>query len=352
MSYEDGWAAINLEMPKRIPRTEYSAEMHWALITAVTGIEVGVGSPAEHQSRASAEFVRVWNYDFFWSTLISNPDLGDYHTDMGHAEYMAGGVDRREAKESPFKTPEDVLNFDPWEALGTRDKAELIRRFEAHYRANCELHPFGVNMTGIYITLVSGLIALLGWDMLLLAAGTDHEQFGEMTNRYATWIQQYYEALAESDVPVVMMHDDMVWSSGPFIRPTWYRKYVFPNYAKLIAPLRESGKKIIYTSDGDFTPFVDDLAEAGVHGFVFEPWTNLEQIVQKYGQTHVIIGNVDTRILLTGTKEQIRADVERCINLGHDCPGFFLAVGNHIPPNTPVESALYYNEVYEELAHR
>ena len=38
MSYEDGWAAINLEMPKRVPRTEYSVERHWDLIKVVTGM--------------------------------------------------------------------------------------------------------------------------------------------------------------------------------------------------------------------------------------------------------------------------------------------------------------------------
>lgn len=34
------------------------------------------------------------------------------------------------------------------------------------------------------------------------------------------------------------------------------------------------------------------------------------------------------------------------------CPGFFMAVGNHIPANTPVENALYYNEVFEQLRSR
>ena len=38
--------------------------------------------------------------------------------------------------------------------------------------------------------------------------------------------------------------------------------------------------------------------------------------------------------------------------IGKSCPGFIMAVGNHIPSNTPVENALYYNEVYEELAQR
>jgi uroporphyrinogen-III decarboxylase len=44
-----------------------------------------------------------------------------------------------------------------------------------------------------------------------------------------------------------------------------------------------------------------------VHGFVFEPLTSLETIVERYGQTHVIIGNADTRILLFGTKDDIRS---------------------------------------------
>jgi len=352
MSYEDGWAALNLEMPKRIPRTEYSVEMHWDLIKAVTGIVVGVDSPDDVKAAAAVALMRAWNYDFFWSTLIEQAEFGKFQTDMGHAEYAAGGVDRRDTIYCPYQDPEDVLNFDPRESLGKKDKQALINRFEAAYQANCQAHPFGVNMTGIYVTLVSGFIGLFGWDMLLLAAGTDPQRFGELANRYAAWMQQYFDALAESNIPVVMVHDDIVWSSGPFIHPNWYRQYIFPNYKKYFAPLLDSGKKIMFTSDGNFDKFIDDIAQTGVHGFVFEPLTSLETIVAKYGQTHVIIGNADTRILLFGAKDQIRAEVERCMALGRNCPGFFMAVGNHIPPNTPVENALYYNQVYEELCWR
>ena len=38
--------------------------------------------------------------------------------------------------------------------------------------------------------------------------------------------------------------------------------------------------------------------------------------------------------------------------IGKPCRGFFMAVGNHIPANTPVESCLHYNHVYEELCMR
>ena len=352
MSYENGWAALNLEKPKRIPRTEYSAEMHWDLLKAVTGIDVGVSSPEEDKHRAASAFMQVWQYDFFWSTLIDEHEFGELATDMGHAEYAAGGFDRRDAVASPYTDPEQVLNFDFYAALGTKNKGELTRRFEEHYRQNCQAHPDGVNMTGVYETLVSAFIQLFGWEMLLTAAGTDLKRFGDLANRYATWVQQYFDALAESDVPVVMVHDDIVWSAGPVFRPAWYRQYVFPNYRRFITPLLDAGKKVLFCSDGNFTVFIDDIATAGFHGFVFEPLTSLEVMVQKYGQTHVLVGNADTGILLRGSKAQIRAEVERCISLGRDCPGYFLAVGNHIPPNTPVENALYYNQVYEELGWR
>lgn len=352
MSYEDGWAAIQLQKPARIPRTEYSADSHWELLHAVTGLPVAVDSPSELKERASLAFIRAWNYDFMWSTLIGRDDFGDVYTDMGHAEYAAGGVDRRDTIFSPFKTVDEVLDFDPWERLGPRDQGELTRRFEAHYQRNCARVPDAVNMTGIYTTLISGFIDLFGWDWLLLALGTDAERFGKLCDRYAGWMQQYFDALGAARVPVVMIHDDIVWSAGPFMRPAWYRKFIFPHYKHYFAPLLDSGKRIMFCSDGNFTQFVDDIAAAGVHGFAFEPLTDLEYVAGKYGQTHVIVGNADTRALLMGTKEAIRAEVERCMSIGRDCPGFFLAVGNHIPANTPVENCLYYNEVYQELSRR
>lgn len=352
MSYQDGWAAINLEMPQRIPRTEYSIESHWDVVRTVTGIEVGVESPAEVQREASRAFMRAWNYDFIWSTLISSSEFGPFRTDMGHAEYAAGGVDRRDTIYCPFQDPEEVLDFDPWAALGEKDRGELTRRFEAHYQANLRSYDYGVNMTGTYVTLISGFIELFGWEMLLLAAGTDQRRFGALANRYASWMQQYFDALAEADLPLVMIHDDMVWASGPIMNPAWYREFVFPNYARYVRPLLDSGKKVLFCSDGNWNAFVDDIAATGVHGFVFEPLTDLKYIVERYGQTHVIVGNADTRVLLSGSRDAIRAEVERCMSLGRNCPGYFMAVGNHIPANTPVESALYYNQVYESLCRR
>jgi len=352
VSFEDGWAAIHLEMPRRVPRTEYSAAEHWPLVSAVTGIQVGPESDEQIRRQASRQFMRAWNYDLCWSTLIGAQEFGELRTRMGHAEYAAGGGDYSAQVLCPFTDPEQVLRFDPWQAYGHRDRGALVERFEDAYRRACRNRPAMVNMTGIYVTLISGLIEIFGWEMLLLAAGTDPRRFGEMADRYASWVRQYFDALAQADVPVVMVHDDLVWTQGAIFHPDWYRRYVFPNYQRLLSPLVQAGKRILFTADGNYTAFIDDIVACGAHGLFMEPTTDLSYAAARYGRTHVLVGNVDTRVLLRGDKPQIRAEVQRCMAVGKDCPGFFLAVGNHIPSNTPVESALYYNQVYEELGRR
>lgn len=318
----------------------------------VTGIQVDSNSTEELQQRASNEFRKAWDYGFVWNILIHNQVLDKCRTRMGHASYATDGTDYSAEIFCPFEDPEDAIDFQPMEVYGRQEHRKLVEDFNRDYRLRCQQVPDAVNTTGVYITLVSGLLEIFGWDILLMALGMDPEGFGETANRYAEWMQQYFDALADCESPVVKVHDDIVWTSGPFVRPEWYRKHVFPNYKKFFAPLREAGKKIIFTSDGNYTQFVDDIADCGVSGFVLEPTTDMKYVAEKYGKTHAFIGNADTRILLNGSKEEIYEEVKRCMDIGKKCPGFFMAVGNHIPSNTPVENALYYNEVFEKLRKR
>lgn len=352
MGYQDAMNALNLQMPRRIPRTEYSAGSHWALISKVTGIPVNENSPDDQKHRARKAFEKAWNYGLSWSIKTNTEALTGPRTSMGHAVYQSDGSDYRNDVYCPFKTVEEVLRFDPYAAYGSRDREKLIAEFNGHYDWNCKAHPDQVNMTGIYITMVSGLLEIFGWEMLLEGLAEDSDEFGAVANRYADWILQYFEALACCKSPVVMVHDDICWTSGPFVQPAWYRKYVFPNYEKLLDPLKKAGKKILYTSDGTIDRLLDDVVATGVNALVIEPTTDMETIAKKYGKTHAFVGNADCRVLTFGDKPAIRAEVERCMKIGRDCPGFILAVGNHIPANVPVENALYYNECYMEMVDR
>ena len=352
MSLQNGVAAFNLEKTDYVPRTEYSASTHWELVEKVTGICVNANSDLRIQNKASAQFVKDWDYAFNWNVKLTGSVFGQIRTYMGHAKYANGGFDFDSKISCAFEDENKVLKFDPFETFGEIDIKAWTKIFEQDYKMCIEKFPDMLNMTGTYITCISGLIELLGWDMLLYTAGIDYEGFGKLTNRYADWIMQFFYALAESDVPYIMVHDDIVWTEGAFIKPEWYRKYVFPNYKRFFDPLIQAGKKIIFTSDGNYTMFIDDIAKAGAQGFVLEPLTDLDVVAQKYGQTHIIVGNADTRILLSGTKDDIYNEVKRCMDTAKHCKGYIMAVGNHIPSNTPVESALYYDDIYRKLSRR
>ena len=94
MSLEDGWAAVHLEMPKRVPRVEFSiTEYHWELMKAVTGIDVDQNSHETVKLKAAQAFIRVWNYDIFLTCLIGDEVVSAKRTNMGHAVYAIDGSD-------------------------------------------------------------------------------------------------------------------------------------------------------------------------------------------------------------------------------------------------------------------
>ncbi len=343
MSYERGWKALHLEMPDTIPHTEYCS--HPKLVEAVTGID-----PRE-DGRGWQKFFEMTNYDFLWSANDGPPWEGRT-TNMGHAVFQEGGVDFDENIYCPFKSPEEVLSFDPVAEYGLPGLDERTQYFEDAYQEGQNAHPTLVFPGGYYKTIFSACIATFGWDMFLSSAPLDYERFDRVLEGFFRISMANHEAWSRTSAPVFICHDDMVWSEGAVFHPEWYRKYVFPRYKKLWSVLKEAGKTVLFCSDGDFTEFVDDIANAGADGFIFEPLTDLELVVKRYGKTKVIMGNVDTRILTFGTKEGIYRDVKRCADLGKDCPGYFFAVGNHIPHNVPIDNALYYFELIEELGKR
>ncbi len=356
MSYRDGWAALNLQFSPKIPRTEYSVcSYHWELMQQVTGIDT---SCVENRPAAQLAFRRSWDYGFLWATRISRGELleaGATPADMGHAVYgedASGQGDFRPVTTNPYADPEQVYALDPAAQFRFFERSELIRKFEEHYREQQALVPDAVAMSGVYVTLFSGLIELLGWESLLLALGTDERRFNRLVDSYYHWIRQFFEAYAESSIPVMMVHDDLCWTSGPVTDPAWYRRVIFPRLKQLLEPVLAAGKRVMFTSDGRIDCFFRDLAELGIHSLVMEPCCDLEFFAREFGREVGFVGGVDCRTLMYGSRDEIRREVERAMRLGREYPGFMLAVGNHLPANVPVERALYYNELYEELAYR
>jgi hypothetical protein len=329
MSYQIGLDTIFLRPTPRLGHIEYCD--HGPLVRAV-------------ERNGKGNFNTQWELDFLWNTQNGPVDWARAGrvTDMGHAEFMEGGVDRREPRVCPFKRPEEVLEFDAVKEYGLPNLDKLVLEYEDNYQTGQKGNPEQVFPGGYYRTIVSGAIETFGWEMLLLAAA-DQDGFERVLDSFFRLSLRHYEAWAKTSIKVFICHDDMVWTQGPFMHPDFYRRVIFPRYRKLWSVLKAAGKKVLYCSDGNWSQFVDDIAAAGADGFIFEPMMALDPIVAKYGRTHVIAGSkVDCRTLTFETRKEIRAEIDATLPLAFQCPGFMFAIGNHIPANIPLENALFY----------
>lgn len=347
MCYEVGRAALNLQWTDRVARTEYTDS--WEIVRHFTGKD-----PRTDRD-AWKEYFDAVHLDYLWTTH-DGPVTWDERgrtTDMGHAVYLEDGSDFRDLQPCPFASSAEVLAFDAVAEYGLTDYRELVDFYERTYRDEQAWTTGQVISGGYYKTLVSGAIAAFGWDRLLEAVGDDADRFGDtVLGSIFEQSLHHYRAWAETSIEFFMCHDDMVWTEGPFINPAFYRTYIFPRYRTLWKVLKDAGKRVIFCSDGTYDLFYDDLIEAGADGFCFEPTNNLDLLVEKYGQTHVIMGGADCRTLTFGTREEIARELQSIFTLARACPGFVFATGNHFPANIPLDNAVYYFELVEELGRR
>jgi methionine synthase II (cobalamin-independent) len=338
--------ALKLQCPGRLAHTEYND--HYALVRAITGLD------PRTDPNAMRKFNDAWQLDFLWVTN-DGPVEWDKRgrvTDMGHAEFMEGGVDRRDTVTCPFTDVEEVLSFDAVQEYGLPDMDELVNYYEKIYHDNQTANPNQVYTGGYYKTVVSGAIQAFGWDMLL-AAAADRQRFAKVLASFAELTLHHAKAWARTSIQVYIQHDDMVWSQGAFLHPEFYRSAIFPHYKRMWQVLHDAGKIVLFCSDANFTEFVDDIADAGADGFIFEPMTNLDYVVEKYGKSKVIMSSkVDCRTLTFETPREIKYEIDETLKVAKDCPGFVFAIGNHIPSNIPLDNALFYYDYLSQHWNR
>ncbi|OPZ25520.1 MAG: Uroporphyrinogen decarboxylase (URO-D) [Lentisphaerae bacterium ADurb.BinA184] len=329
MSRQLALDTVNLKPTPRLAHTEYSMEYHTDYVSRVAGV------PPGHPER-SRRFYAAWDFDMLWS---SNDGLrgnwGQYGrvTDMGHAEYAADGSDLRAMHESPFRRAEDVWAFDAVKEYGLPDMAEQVAAYQAGHTNALTSFPDQLVTGGYYKTIVSGAIQAFGWDMFLTAAA-DPAKIEKVLDSFFRYTLFHMQAWARTDVEVVIQHDDFVWSEGCFMSPDFYRRAIIARFAELWKPLHAAGKKVLFCSDGTFTELAEDLAAAGADGFIFEPSNDFGFMVDRFGGSHCLVGScVDCRTMTFGAWADVKAQIDRTLELAPRCRGLMFAVGNHMPAN-------------------
>jgi len=242
-----------------------------------------------------------------------------------------------------YTTPEDVLNVDlgrfEVEAVGPAMLEEMQRLYAA-LAGQCYVTAWH------YGTLVTRATLEFGWEPFLLASALDPERFGEVCARFGEASLAVARGWAQTDgIDLILIHDDIAATRGPILSPEWYRRYAFPWHRRIFDAIHEAGKKVVYVSDGNYLPVLDDVLANGPDGLYIES-TSMDpaELMARAGRDMIYLLKSDSRNIDHGTPEDVEQELLRLRVLHAEYPGIIMYRGGGRIPENVQAFERYYQE--------
>lgn len=192
--------------------------------------------------------------------------------------------------------------------------------------------------------------AMQGMETFLLNMAMDGDFARELMERIAVHCKELMgRFLAElgDNVDIIKIGDDLGTQESLMISPKMYRELLKPIHADFISFIKARTKaKVLFHSDGDVAPLIDDFVEIGVD--ILNPiqtsagtMSDLPTLKKRYGKNIVFCGGIDShRILPFGTPAEVREEVRRVIDIMGPGGGYMLGAVHTVMNDVPPENVL------------
>lgn len=254
-----------------------------------------------------------------------------------------------------FRTSEDVLAY--VQNLPSSKDLKSSFDFDGAYRKYVREMKQGQKECGDDILWIKGygqcrfmFFGLFGYQNYLSACIRYRKEMAKLFEYSGEEGRLWNEAIAkavkeEGLPPFVYGGQDICYDHGPMLSPSLLDEMYFPHLKRAIEPLKNAGIKIIWHCDGNIMPILDRLIDAGMDGFQgFQEeagvdFAKLAETKTKSGDPPILLGSISvTTTLPFGTIEDVKMDVERCINIAAPRGGLVLAPTSTVAPGVPTEN--------------
>jgi uroporphyrinogen decarboxylase len=96
-------------------------------------------------------------------------------------------------------------------------------------------------------------------------------------------------------------------------------------------------------------PILEDIVKTGVTNISIDAPTDLAKAVEATRGKAVLIGNVDTSLFYSGSKEKMRQAIRNCLATAPTDSGYILATGCEVPGIAPPERLDWFGDLVDEL---
>jgi uroporphyrinogen decarboxylase len=266
-----------------------------------------------------------------WGT----PNTGDYGT--GRTNPLANATSIAEIEKYPWP---DVAQYDFVKA------SDVAKSLASEYAVR---GPY-------WRPLFCRVCDLFGMEEAMVRMSLEPRLFEAALERVFIITLEFCERLLEAcgdAMPILCLGDDFATQRGMMISPEHWRRFLKPRYAKLFDIGKRASKFVWFHSCGDITEVIPDLIDIGMDVWETVQLHTLpmsaEQLKREYGKYLTFFGAINTQRLPFATLQEIRTEVERCINILGKGGGYICGPDHHVKPDVPAENAIALFESAKEF---
>jgi len=324
--------ALELEEPDKVPRGEL--DIHRELVSAILG-------PVSDWFEAQIKIRNLLDIDLVNVGLEGGPNVDLIgRTDKGYPiyrdwignEWIESGKTRQNLRYG-LATTESMRRFKMPDA--SEYKTSTIERWSKG-TGFCVFTQVGGVLDSVY--------PLMGLENYIRALYQHPDALRHVIEEVYHFNLKVIKMYAEAGADVILVGDDLSYDSGPFIPPNRMKEYVFPYLAGEVSEAHRLGLPAILHCDGNVTPLMDDIVDAGfdgLHSLQPNAGVDIVEIKGLWGDRLCLMGNLDLDYLLTlGTPEEVEAEVKRLMREVAPGGGYILSTTNVLTRYTPPENAL------------
>ena len=237
--------------------------------------------------------------------------------------------------DAPIRTANDVdrlQGFDPSESLGF--VGEILRRVRRDLDGALPLLGFAGAPLTLAMFLAKGASPADDvshtQSMMRDDPGTLHRLLGKLADMTADYLLYQIESGADA----VQLFD----SFADLVSPEQYAEFAHPYHTRIFSKIAGRAPTILFCRE---QPNLELMADSGADVLSVGRCVDLDDAKKRFGERVAFQGNVDNKLLITGSRGQIDEAVSQCIAAGA-CEGHILNLCHGVLPETPFESVLRF----------
>jgi uroporphyrinogen decarboxylase len=138
-------------------------------------------------------------------------------------------------------------------------------------------------------------------------------------------------------------------ASCSLISPKMYRAFVFPYHKQIVDHFKAKKIGVGLHICGYADPILEDMVKTGVTNISIDAPTDLAKAVEATRGKAVLIGNLNTNLFFSGSRDQMKEAIINCIDSAPRDSGYILASGCEVPAIAPLEKIDWFRELVDEL---